>query len=65
MLEFVVQFEKGILTLYNAAETDRVPTLLEFFEVHATRMASIPGYSVTVPGDSEEYVGGITMNLRQ
>lgn len=36
--------EKGIKrekepTLYSAAETDLVPTLLEFFDVQATRIA--------------------------
>lgn len=31
---------EAYLTLYIAADTDRVPTLLEFFDVQPTRIAS-------------------------
>lgn len=33
------EVENNEPTLYKAAETDLVPTLLEFFDVQATRMA--------------------------
>lgn len=36
---FGLPVEKNGPTLYKAAETDLVPTLLEFFDVQATRIA--------------------------